>query len=254
MGRDYFIAEFQVDQLRVGLERISPTSGKYLYKPDVPISCEPQEGMVFPSIEHAFEFYQTYAIKGGFTARRGFQICYGTVIKIKYIVCSKEGHKPTRDCNSNENKDEREKKINSIIAPDILSGIGPEVNKVVRDIMSSSEYIVNKLLKDMDKLTIFRDTLQEIMDKTNVETRGLPVVKQKDIVASFVPPQNDISTENVRVPSGIRNKGLGSHKRFKLKREQAISRMGKRSIFCHNCGQSGHDRRTCSAFGRPGKV
>ncbi|KAD7117851.1 hypothetical protein E3N88_05119 [Mikania micrantha] len=212
MDVDRECEDFQVDQLCVGLERISPTSGKRFYKPDVPNSCKPHEGMVFDSIDHAFEFYQSYAIKGGFTARRGSQICY-----------------------------------------DILSGIDPEGNKVVRDIMSSSEYIVNKLLKDMDKLTIFRDTLQEIMDKTDVETRGLPVVKQKGIVASFVPSQNDISTENVRVPSGIRNKGSGSHKRFKSKREQAISRMGKRSRFCHNCGQSGHDRRTCPALGRPGK-
>ncbi|KAD4586489.1 hypothetical protein E3N88_24090 [Mikania micrantha] len=61
----------------------------------------------------------------------------------------------------------------SIISPDILIGIDPEVNKVVRDIMSSSAYIVNKLLKYMDKLTIFRDTLQEIMEKTDVETRDI---------------------------------------------------------------------------------
>ncbi|KAL8254464.1 hypothetical protein R6Q59_032685 [Mikania micrantha] len=87
------------------------------------------------------------------------------------------------------------------------------------------------------------------MDKTDEETRGIPSVKQKDIVASFVPPQNDLSNQIVRLPSGIRNKCSGSHKKFKSKREQAISRMRKRSRFCHNCGQSSHDRRTCFALG-----
>ncbi|KAD6795977.1 hypothetical protein E3N88_06873 [Mikania micrantha] len=50
------------------------------------------------------------------------------------------------------------------------------------------------------------------MDKTDKETKGIPLVKQKDIVSSFVPPQNDISTKTVRVPSCIRSKGSGSHK------------------------------------------
>ncbi|KAD3337041.1 hypothetical protein E3N88_32561 [Mikania micrantha] len=125
--------------------------------------------------------------------------------------------------------------------------VTPEVDNVVRDIMSSSEYIVNKLVKDMKKLTIFRDTLKDIMDQTDEETRDRPNVKQKDIVSSFV-PQHEESSVNVWVSSGIRKKGSGSHKRFKSKCEQAISRMGKRARGCHSCGQSGHDRRTCPAL------
>ncbi|KAD5508009.1 hypothetical protein E3N88_15712 [Mikania micrantha] len=80
----------------------------------------------------------------------------------------------------------------------------------------------------MKRLTIFRDTLKDIMNQTDEETRDRPNVKQKDIMSSFV-PQHEESSVNVRVPSGIRNKGSGSLKRFKSKRGQAISRMGKRA-------------------------
>ncbi|KAD6118727.1 hypothetical protein E3N88_09998 [Mikania micrantha] len=109
--------------------------------------------------------------------------------------------------------------------------------------------------QDEDEITlsIFRDTLKNLMEQTDVDTRDRPSVKQKDIVSSFV-PNNEELTSDVRVPSGIRNKGSGSHKRFKSKREQAISRMGKRSRGCHACGQAGHDRRTCPALRGPQKT
>ncbi|KAD5318033.1 hypothetical protein E3N88_17979 [Mikania micrantha] len=103
------------------------------------------------------------------------------------------------------------------------------------------------------EMGIWRGTLKNLMEQTDVETRDRPSVKQKDIVSSFV-PHNEESMFAVRVPSGIRNKGSGSHKRFKSKREQAISRMGKRSRGCHSCGQAGHYRRTCPALRGPQKT
>ncbi|XP_022003281.1 protein FAR1-RELATED SEQUENCE 5-like [Helianthus annuus] len=39
-------------------------------------------------------FYQTYAKKAGFSARKGGEHHSGGIIKTKYFVCSKEGHKP----------------------------------------------------------------------------------------------------------------------------------------------------------------
>ncbi|MFS7937699.1 putative transcription factor interactor and regulator CCHC(Zn) family [Helianthus anomalus] len=49
----------------------------------------------------------------------------------------------------------------------------------------------------------------------------------------------------VRVPAGIRNKGRGSHRRIKSKKEQMINRKGKRSRTCSVCNVKGHDIRTC---------
>ncbi|XP_022030379.1 protein FAR1-RELATED SEQUENCE 5-like [Helianthus annuus] len=50
--------------------------------------------MEFSSIEQAYVFYQTYAKKAGFSARKGGEHHVGGIIKSKYFVCSKEGHKP----------------------------------------------------------------------------------------------------------------------------------------------------------------
>ncbi|XP_022040733.1 protein FAR1-RELATED SEQUENCE 5-like [Helianthus annuus] len=50
--------------------------------------------MEFSSIEQAYVFYQTYAKKAGFFARKGGEHHSGGIIKTKYFVCSKEGHKP----------------------------------------------------------------------------------------------------------------------------------------------------------------
>ncbi|XP_022014809.1 protein FAR1-RELATED SEQUENCE 5-like [Helianthus annuus] len=65
-----------------------------LYIPEVASSCVPVIGMEFSSIQQAYVFYQTYAKKAGFSARKGGEHHSGGIIKTKYFVCSKEGHKP----------------------------------------------------------------------------------------------------------------------------------------------------------------
>ncbi|XP_022016444.1 protein FAR1-RELATED SEQUENCE 5-like [Helianthus annuus] len=65
-----------------------------LYIPEVASSCIPVIGMEFSSIEQAYVFYQTYAKKAGFSARKGGEHHTGGIIKTKYFVFSKEGHKP----------------------------------------------------------------------------------------------------------------------------------------------------------------
>ncbi|XP_021995238.1 protein FAR1-RELATED SEQUENCE 5-like [Helianthus annuus] len=65
-----------------------------LYITEVASSCVPVIGMEFSSIEQAYVFYQKYAKKGGFSARKGGEHHVGGIIKTKYFVCSKERHKP----------------------------------------------------------------------------------------------------------------------------------------------------------------
>ena len=50
--------------------------------------------MVFPTLDHAREFYLTYAKASGFCIRKGGEYVIGGVIRSKYFTCSKEGHKP----------------------------------------------------------------------------------------------------------------------------------------------------------------
>ncbi|XP_021975854.1 protein FAR1-RELATED SEQUENCE 11-like [Helianthus annuus] len=65
-----------------------------LYIPEVASSCVPVIGMEFTSLEQAYVFYQTYAKKSGFSARKGGEHHSGGIIKTKYFMCSKEGYKP----------------------------------------------------------------------------------------------------------------------------------------------------------------
>ncbi|KAL8266071.1 hypothetical protein R6Q59_003415 [Mikania micrantha] len=74
-----------IEEITIGLQCISPKSGKKFYTPDASVSCKPLEGMMFNSIEHAFEFYQKYAKISGFVARRGSQYCLGNVIKLTSV-------------------------------------------------------------------------------------------------------------------------------------------------------------------------
>ena len=127
------------------------------------------------------------------------------------------------------------------------NGDHQSVNDVVRDIMHLSEYVVNKLITDFEKLKLFRDELKATKEKTDEAGIQRISAKKKEIIQAIIgaPHQTEAA---VRVPHGIRNKGCGSRKRFKSKREQAISRAGKRSRNCKVCGGSGHDRRTCEVL------
>ncbi|XP_076948866.1 uncharacterized protein LOC143621274 [Bidens hawaiensis] len=53
------------------------------------------------------------------------------------------------------------------------------------------------------------------------------------------------SEVTVRVSSGIKNKGCGSHKRIKSQKENAISQPGKKYRECKVCHKQGHNSRTC---------
>ncbi|XP_076912000.1 protein FAR-RED ELONGATED HYPOCOTYL 3-like [Bidens hawaiensis] len=73
--------------------------------PEVASSYRPVKGMMFSSIDQAFDFNCEYAKKAGFRARKGGSYVHGGVLKTKYFTCCKEGHKPAKmydskgDCN-----------------------------------------------------------------------------------------------------------------------------------------------------------
>ncbi|XP_076926063.1 protein FAR1-RELATED SEQUENCE 5-like [Bidens hawaiensis] len=73
--------------------------------PEVASSYRPVKGMMFSSIDQAFDFYSEYAKKARFGVRKGGSYVHGGVLKTKYFTCCKEGHKPAKmydskgDCN-----------------------------------------------------------------------------------------------------------------------------------------------------------
>ncbi|XP_076954274.1 protein FAR1-RELATED SEQUENCE 5-like [Bidens hawaiensis] len=66
--------------------------------PEVASSYRPVKGMMFSSIDQAFDFYCEYAKKAGFGARKGGSYVHGGVLKTKYFTCCKEGYKPAKMC------------------------------------------------------------------------------------------------------------------------------------------------------------
>ncbi|XP_035844569.1 protein FAR-RED IMPAIRED RESPONSE 1-like [Helianthus annuus] len=94
-----------------------------------------------------------------------------------------------------------------------------------------NKYVTKRWTKDV--------VPNELNVKYNLNIGGKDVQhKAKRIALTNAPP-------TVRVPAGIRNKGRGSHRRIKSKKEQMINRKGKRSRTCSVCNEKGHDIRTC---------
>ncbi|XP_071697519.1 protein FAR1-RELATED SEQUENCE 5-like [Rutidosis leptorrhynchoides] len=88
----------------VGSEEIS-SSGIKSWTPNVDKSLLSAIGMVFDSIDLAYNFYKEYAVNGGFEVRkssskRGFGDFGNSLVRYKYFLCSKQGsnqeilHKP----------------------------------------------------------------------------------------------------------------------------------------------------------------
>ncbi|XP_035832897.1 protein FAR1-RELATED SEQUENCE 5-like [Helianthus annuus] len=82
-------------QLR-GVEQVSPNTGTKRYIPDSPSSLTPAEGMLFDTVDDAYNFYKTYAEAGGWTVRKGTQHENRGIVINKYFFCSKEGQKDFR--------------------------------------------------------------------------------------------------------------------------------------------------------------
>ncbi|XP_021997038.1 protein FAR1-RELATED SEQUENCE 5-like [Helianthus annuus] len=83
---------FAEDNISKWEERVCINSGRKFYKPKVSGSLTPAVGMLFKSFDEAFAFYQRYALAAGFSARKNTSWKnVGGLVKIRYIVCSKEG-------------------------------------------------------------------------------------------------------------------------------------------------------------------
>ncbi|KAK9071749.1 hypothetical protein SSX86_008178 [Deinandra increscens subsp. villosa] len=118
-----------------------------------------------------------------------------------------------------------------------------EVDNLLRDIMSSYEYIINRLSPGLEALCSVRDQMKEIAKKVDEENRPVVPKNRRDRFAKILRANQPINGSK-KLPDGIKNKGRGSHKRIKSKKEQTSSCAGKRSRKCLVCGLTGHDRRT----------
>ncbi|XP_076959139.1 protein FAR-RED IMPAIRED RESPONSE 1-like [Bidens hawaiensis] len=115
---------------------------------------------------------------------------------------------------------------------------------ISREITLAGEYLINSYATDVDELIKVRDQMN-IMIKQADETRYKRThLSKRDRFAAIL-GYDQPSEVTVRVPSGIKNKGCGSHKWIKSQKEIAISRSGKKYKECKVCHKQCHNIRTC---------
>ncbi|KAD2805160.1 hypothetical protein E3N88_27353 [Mikania micrantha] len=119
-----------------------------------------------------------------------------------------------------------------------------DVDTIVRDILFSNEYIVNRLVTDIDELSRYRDQLKDMISKVDSSFVDKKALSKNDRFSNIVhgdPP----SFATIKRPIGIRTKGSGSQKRLKSYRELATVQKEKKGRACIICKRRGHNKRSC---------
>ncbi|XP_076931874.1 uncharacterized protein LOC143597178 [Bidens hawaiensis] len=99
---------------------MQPDPSSDLAIPQVNASCNPVKGMVFESVDHAYDFYCEYAKKAGFCVRKGGSYMNDGLLKSKCFTCSKEGHKPANSYDSMAEKDSSNRPKLTHVQQDII--------------------------------------------------------------------------------------------------------------------------------------
>ncbi|XP_022013958.1 protein FAR1-RELATED SEQUENCE 5-like [Helianthus annuus] len=123
-------------------------------------------------------------------------------------------------------------------------GRNSEIDKVYREIVVANEYVVNRLVGDLDELCRYRDHIKSYIDKADEVMVASPPPSRKERFAD-IGGNLEKSDSMIRVPIKIRTKGCGVQKRIKSNREIAIQKSSKIQKSCRVCGGKGHNSRTC---------
>ncbi|XP_022040730.1 protein FAR1-RELATED SEQUENCE 2-like [Helianthus annuus] len=119
-----------------------------------------------------------------------------------------------------------------------------EIDKVYREIVVANEYVVNRLVGDLDELCRYRDHIKSYIDKADEVMVAAPPPTRKERFAD-IGGNIEKSNSMIRVPIKTRTKGCGVQKRIKSNREIAIQKSSKIQKSCRVCGGKGHNSRTC---------
>ncbi|KAJ0898181.1 hypothetical protein HanRHA438_Chr08g0353961 [Helianthus annuus] len=71
----------------VGFQHLSSSVEEKTFKPSVSSSITLVVGLIFSSLDATYDFYQTYAKRGGFCVRKGFQVEENCIITYNYFTC-----------------------------------------------------------------------------------------------------------------------------------------------------------------------
>nr|XP_043639392.1 protein FAR1-RELATED SEQUENCE 5-like [Erigeron canadensis] len=119
-----------------------------------------------------------------------------------------------------------------------------ELKPILLDIFRNVDACVNRYLADPAKLAQFRDTLEELKKKADVDMGSKPPMGSKEFMAAMTGLPQPSSNE-VTNPRNIRNKGCGTKRRLKSDREEAILKENNWRNCAYRKSLQQHDIQTC---------
>ncbi|XP_076907266.1 protein FAR1-RELATED SEQUENCE 5-like [Bidens hawaiensis] len=122
-----------------------------------------------------------------------------------------------------------------------------DVEAVLRQLRFAHEYNINKLVSNKEQLCLYKDYVKDYMSKADEAQVVAPPPSRRDRFAEMTGMREPCSVI-IRNPVRTRTKGCGSHKRFKLAREIAISKAGDKQRGRGFYKGVGHNIRTCKLY------
>ncbi|KAJ0714959.1 putative transcription factor interactor and regulator CCHC(Zn) family [Helianthus annuus] len=121
---------------------------------------------------------------------------------------------------------------------------------MMRDIIFSTEYTLNRLSGNKEELSLYKDHVQSYMKKVQDMQIVAPPASTRDRFAEIT-GQYKNDKNPIRVPVGYKSKDSGSRKRLKSKQEITVEKKksklkpGAKERQCQNCKGYGHYASTC---------
>ena len=122
-------------------------------------------------------------------------------------------------------------------------------DEIVKEIICSVEYCVDKLASSIKELAIFRDRLKDLKTKIDAELPNQRPMTDHEVISSALGVSKP-SKLRVRNPLQGKRKGDRSNARIIPPKERAMTDGAKKGRQCKKCGEKNadHDSRNCPKF------
>ncbi|XP_035835709.1 protein FAR1-RELATED SEQUENCE 4-like [Helianthus annuus] len=136
------------------------------------------------------------------------------------------------------------------ISREYMTEPDPDVQSMMRDVIYSTKYTLNRLSGNKEELSLYKDHVQSYMKKVQDMQIVAPPASSRDRFAEIT-GQYKNGKNPMRVHVGYKSKGSGTRKRLKSKQEIAVdkkkskSKPGAKERQCQNCKAYGHYASTC---------
>ncbi|XP_035838132.1 protein FAR1-RELATED SEQUENCE 2-like [Helianthus annuus] len=114
------------------------------------------------------------------------------------------------------------------ISREYMTELDPDVKSMMRDVIYSTEYTLNRLSGNIEELSLYKDHVQSYMKKVQDMQIVTPPASSRDIFAEIT-GQYKNDKNPIRVPVDYKSKGSGSRKRLKSKQEIVIDKKKSKS-------------------------